>query len=177
MVPTCESATVVADTFVSVNSSSFGATTGTIYEPLSEEYIAAQTEKGLGKYISPDKQIDASTCFFPDYTWFVKGVPHWTWTTAEDMLLMTVVTSDKQLTIDDFAESQFMVKDPTNSQAMTAMTEENCHTEAWVADEETDHPATLTAKLKLFVNAFVAFFKELIIVIKEKVNTTTVPAE
>lgn len=177
MVPTCESATVVADTFVSVNSSSFGATTGTIYEPLSDEYIAAQTEKGLGKYISPDKQIDASTCFFPDYTWFVKGVPHWTWTTAEDMLLMTVVTSDRQLTIDDFDESQFMVKDPTNSQAMTAMTEENCHTEAWVADEETDHPATLTAKLKLFVNAFVAFFKELINVIKEKVNTTTVPAE
>ena len=125
MIPTCQSANNIADTFVSVTSSSFGATTGTIYEPLSDEYIAAQQEKGLGKYISPDKNIDASTCLLPDNTWFIKGVRHSEWTYAEDMLLMTVVTSDRQLTIDDFDESQFMVKHPTDWWAMTAMTEEN----------------------------------------------------
>lgn len=27
-------------------------------------------------HISPDKVIDASTCFFPEYTWFVKGMIH-----------------------------------------------------------------------------------------------------
>lgn len=177
MIPTCKSATVIADSFVSTASSSFGATTGTIYEPLSDEYIAAQTEKGLGKYISPDKQVDASTCILPDNTWFVKGVKHSEWTYAEDMLLMTVVTSDRQLTINDFDESQFMVKHPTDWWAMTAMTEDNCHTEAWVADEEVDHPTTITAKLKLFIKAFVTFCKELFRVIKEKVNTSTAPAE
>lgn len=29
-----------------------------------------------GKYVSADKAIDASTCLFPDYTWFVKDAPH-----------------------------------------------------------------------------------------------------
>ncbi len=29
-----------------------------------------------GKYISADKIIDASTCTYPDYTWFVKDAPH-----------------------------------------------------------------------------------------------------
>lgn len=177
LIPTCKSAVVIADSFVSTSSSSFGATTGTIYEPLSEEYIAAQTAKGLGRYISPDKQVDASTCILPDYTWFVKGVKHSEWTYAEDMLLMTVVSSEKQLSINDFDESQFMVKHPTDWWAMTAMTEENCHTEAWAADPETDHPSTLTAKLKLFFNALVNFFRELVRFVKEKTETTTVPAE
>ena len=177
MLPTCESATVIADSFVSTHSSSFGATTGTIYEPLSDEYIAAQTAKGLGKYISPDKQVDASTCILRDYTWFVKGVKHSEWTYAEDMLLMTVVTSDRQLSIDDFDESQFMVKHPTDWWAMTAMTEDNCHTEAWAADEETDHPSTFTAKIKLFFSALITFFKELVRFVKEKAETTTAPAE
>ncbi len=177
MIPTCESATVIADSFVSIHSSSFGATTGTIYEPLSDEYIAAQTEKGLGKYISPDKQIDASTCLLPDYTWFIKGIKHSEWTYAEDMLLMTVVTSDKQLSINDFDESQFMVKHPTDWWALTAMTEDNCHTEVWDADVETDHPTTLTAKLKLFVKALVNFCKELIRFVKEKMDATAAPAE
>ena len=29
-----------------------------------------------GKYVSADKMIDASTCTYPDYTWFVKDAPH-----------------------------------------------------------------------------------------------------
>lgn len=177
MLPTCESATVIADSFVSTHSSSFGATTGTIYEPLSDEYIAAQTAKGLGKYISPDKQVDASTCVLRDYTWFVKGVKHSEWTYAEDMLLMTVVTSDRQLSIADFDESQFMVKHPTDWWAMTAMTEENCHTEAWAADAETDHPSTFGAKIKLFFGALITFFKELVRFVKEKAEITTAAAE
>ncbi len=169
MIPTCQSATMIADSFTSVTSSSFGATTGTIYDTLSDEYIAAQTEKGLGKYISPDKNIDASTCLLPDYTWFLKGVKHSNWTYAEDMLLMTVVTSETQLTVDDFSESQFMVQHPTDWWALTAMTEDNCNTESWgQANEEEDHPSSLIGKLKMFLKAFVNWCKELIRVIKEK---------
>lgn len=171
MIPTCQSANNIADTFVSVTSSSFGATTGTIYEPLSDEYIAAQQEKGLGKYISPDKNIDASTCLLPDYTWFIKGVRHSEWTYAEDMLLMTVVTSDRQLTIDDFDESQFMVKHPTDWWAMTAMTEENCNTENWEVDEKLDHPTTLPGKLLAFLTSFFNWFRELVRILRNKINS------
>ena len=28
------------------------------------------------KYISPDKKIDASTCMYPDTTWFIKDLHH-----------------------------------------------------------------------------------------------------
>ncbi len=168
LVPTCKSATTIADSFVSVNSSSFGATTGTIYETLSDEYIAAQTEKGLGKYISPDKQIDASTCLLPDYTWFVKGVAHSNWTEAENMLLMTVITNETQLTVDDLPETQFMVQDPNYKGRMIPMTEENCHTEPWTADEETDHPTSSITRVKLYFEALTNFSKELLRVLKEK---------
>lgn len=170
MIPTCESREVIADSFVSTSSSSFGATTGTVYETLSDEYIAAQTEKGLAKYISPDKQIDASTCIFPDYTWFVKGVKHSDWTYAEDMLLMTVVTSDTQLTVDDFEEGQFMVKHPTNWWAMTAMTEENCNTENWDAVKENDKPTTFIGKIKAFFASYKIWWTQLKRILKEKFN-------
>lgn len=48
-----------------------------------------------GKYISDDKIIDASTCLFPNNTWFVKGIQHmnfWYNTEATDFLAELVVT-------------------------------------------------------------------------------------
>ena len=56
MIPICESENLIADQFVSVKSASFGATTSTIYDTLSDEYIAQREAEGKGKYISPDKQ-------------------------------------------------------------------------------------------------------------------------
>lgn len=170
LIPICESAELIADSFSSVKSSSFGATTGTVYENLSDEYIAAQQAKGLGRYISPDKQIDASTCLLPDNTWFVKGVRHSEWTYAEDMLLMTVVTSDRQLTIDDFAESQFMVKHPTDWWAMTAMNEDNCHTENWETNEKMDKPDTPAGKLFAFIRSLFDWFTQLVEILRNKAN-------
>ncbi|MCQ2471975.1 MAG: hypothetical protein MJ147_08065 [Clostridia bacterium] len=168
LLPICESDNMIADSFVSAESSSFGATTGTIYKPLSESYIASQEAKGLGKYISPDKQIDASTCLFPDSTWFVKGVKHSEWTDAENKLLTTVITADRQLTVDDFDETQFMVRNPDDGNRMIPMTEENCNTENWVADEKTDHPKTIFGKLRVFFKALIEWFKLVIEKIKTK---------
>lgn len=52
--------------------SSFGATTAPFNETFSEEYLA----KADPEYISPDKTVDTSTCFFPEKTWMVKGFKH-----------------------------------------------------------------------------------------------------
>ncbi len=41
---------------------------------VSEHGKTLDTEPG--KYVSADKMIDASTCLYPDYTWFVKDAPH-----------------------------------------------------------------------------------------------------
>ena len=53
-----------------------GATGSKVAGTLSRSYINAQKAKGLEKYISPDKQVDASTCLLPERTWFVKNLHH-----------------------------------------------------------------------------------------------------
>ncbi|MGN1417964.1 MAG: hypothetical protein ACI4W6_01395, partial [Acutalibacteraceae bacterium] len=128
MTPLLKDGSLLADEYVSVYNSSFGATTSTIYTTLSDEYIASQVEKGLGRYISPDKQIDASTCLFPDYTWFFKGVSHGYYSTPEVDLIMKVMDADRQLTVNDFDLTQFIVYD-YNTHTASPMTEENCHNE------------------------------------------------
>ena len=74
--PISEDCELIGDYMISVERQSFGATTSKVTETLPESYIQAQTDKGLGDYISADKQIDASTCLFPDNTWFIKNLIH-----------------------------------------------------------------------------------------------------
>lgn len=154
-----ESRDYVADQFATVNKASFGATTGTVYEDLSDEYIAARVAEGKGKYISPDKKIDASTCAFPDSTWFTKGITHSKWTDFETSVLLKVVTADTQLTIDDFEYTQFVVYD-NETETAYPMTEENCKTEAWEADKKFDRPETQKHTLFAFVFALLNWLVE-----------------
>lgn len=150
MVPTLKDGSLIGDEYVSTYRASLGATTANIYTTLSEEYIAQQKAKGLERYISPDKQVDASTCLFPDYTWFFKGAPHGHYSTPETDILMTVMDADTQLTINDFDLTQFVVYDIKNRVA-EPMTEDNCHNEFWEADDKIDHPVTKQERLASFL--------------------------
>ena len=167
MIPVCESSDLISDQIASVYRASYGATTSTVYDTLSDEYIEKQQEAGLGKYISPDKQIDASTCMFPDYTWFYKGATHSNWTSYEIKILYDVVSADKQLTVDDFEWGQFIVYDNETDTAYK-MTEDNCNTEAWEADKEKDEPETPYAKLFALIRSFINWFKEFIELLSAK---------
>lgn len=153
ILPICESYDAVSDQFVSVNHASFGAKTSTIYDTLSEDYISDRTANGFGKYISPDKQIDASTCIHPDCTWFVKNSSHSEYTEYEKKILYDVSTADRQLTVDDFEWSQFMVYD-YDTDTMTKMTADNCNTEQWEADKEADDRTDGTKNFFSFITAF-----------------------
>lgn len=170
MIPTSESAKLVADQFVSVKRASFGATTSTVYDTLSDEYIAARVAEGKGKYISPDKQIDASTCLFPDYTWFIKGNKHSNWCWWENDLVYTVVTADRQLSIDDFDFSQYVVYNKENNYA-DKMTTENCNTEQWEADPEKDMPSTKQGFIFVAVSALISWFIDLFKMLSDKFQT------
>lgn len=160
LLPICKSSELVADEFTSVTRSSFGATASTIYTFLSDEYISSLGEKA--KYVSPDKRVDASTCLYPDSTWFVKGSSHTLWNKYEDEIVHTVATADSQLTVNDLPYTQYMVYDAEND-TMAVMTEENCNTENWVADEKTDKPdngiGKVSAFFKSFFNWIINFFK------------------
>ena len=67
-----------------------------------------------GKYISADKVIDASTCLYPEYTWFVKDAPHIACrydSTYSDFIAF-LVTSETQPTIEtNSLYPQFMYAD------------------------------------------------------------------
>ena len=167
MAPLNQTNTAISDEFASVTRASFGATTSTIYDTLSDDYIAQRVAEGKGKYISPDKQVDASTCMFPDSTWFVKGATHVRRTGAENDMLYICITADRQLTVDDFDWTQFMVYD-NETGTMFPMTEENCHSEAFSTNKEDYEPSGFFAKIKAFFNALKRWFKLLPDFIKAK---------
>ncbi len=166
--PICETNYLISDQFASVGRSSFGATTGTIYNDLSEDYIASRIEKGFGAYLSPDGQIDASTCLFPDSTWFIKGSSHSNWSDWELRLLYDIASSEEHLTVNNSCwPSQFVVYSYTNPDEdadgeIEAMTTENCDTENWEADEKTDNPTDKHGKIFVAVTSLLKWLMELI---------------
>ena len=97
----------MSDGIVDTKYSSFGATTAKHGETLSADYLAGVD----AKYISPDKSIDASTCLFPEKTWFVKNYIH-THSTLLPELVMAILYADEEVTVDTYeAYPRFMIYD------------------------------------------------------------------
>lgn len=159
LTPICESADQIADQYATLEKSSFGATTApSIFETLSDEYIAKKAEEGKEKYISPDKMVDASTCRFPDYTWFTKNISHSYWHDFETTLLFNIITADKQYTVNDFDCTQFVVHNYETGEVV-AMTEENCHTESWYNEISNNASTGFFGKIIAFFKSLIAWFK------------------
>ncbi len=176
MIPVCESSDMISDQIASVYRASYGATTSTVYDTLTEDYILAQQEAGLGRYISPDKQIDASTCMFPDYTWFYKGATHSNWTSYEIKILYDVVSADRQLTVDDFEWGQFIVYDNDTDTAYK-MTEDNCNTEIWDTEDDVKEDQSPYLKLFNFIKSVINWFREFFKLIAPKLPAIGAPTE
>lgn len=81
---------------------SFGATAADYGTTLSAEYIAGMSEEDK-KFLSPDEKIDASTCLFPEKTWFIKNSYHDHFPDSVDVLLETMLTTD----MDVFSNEQY----------------------------------------------------------------------
>lgn len=73
--PLYKGATTQGDAYTSVYRQSFGANAADYEKIFSDKYISS-VEEANRKYISPDKKIDASTCLFPETTWFIKDLHH-----------------------------------------------------------------------------------------------------
>ncbi len=157
IIPICESGSELADELVTVEKSSFGATTSKIYDTLPDIYLAQMTPEER-KYVSPDKQVDASTCLFPDSTWFIKGASHAHWTDEEIQILYDVVSADRQLTVEDTEISQFMVYTYEDDTARK-MTTENCDTYVWSESSSAKPTNNPVQKLVAFLKALFNWFK------------------
>lgn len=68
-----------------------------------------QVLKYDGKFVSPDKMVDASTCLLPEQTWFFKYQEHNSWSEDYMKFLNWAIAFDGQPTINDNPEyPQFM---------------------------------------------------------------------
>ena len=110
MPPYLESYSVQGDGTVNIGDISFGAIGADIGNTLSVEYLNAAKKGGTIDYISDDLIVDASTCLFPDYTWFVRDVDHGYNPTCIDALMMDIFHTKNQATIKTFEKyPQFLV--------------------------------------------------------------------
>lgn len=96
---------MISDSYCSVEQASFGATTSSLFSTFSDEYIATADER----YISPDKQIDASTCLFPEKTWFIKNMQHKSFPGEMDAFLNEMVNTPDMNIYSDSKYPQYMV--------------------------------------------------------------------
>ena len=118
LAPIVESRNAESDFAVELKYSSLGATCLGYNETLPEDYVQqAHTEKN---YISPDRKIDASTCAFPDRTWFIKNSSHLGTLTGdtgcEDTMMQWLLTSEQQPTVwDDPSFPQYLSYFPDGS--------------------------------------------------------------
>ena len=95
------------DFLIDAEFASGGAVCSKLGEMLPDTYTQA---KDCGHdHISPDRQIDASTCMFPEQTWFIRDMAHVDYPVGESTdFLITLSSSESQLTVQNSGYSQFM---------------------------------------------------------------------
>ncbi len=95
--PVIESWDDMNDGVIDTVYASFGATCSTLKGTLGEGYRQA-VEDGYN-HLSPDVQIDASTCAYPEQTWFVKGLLHMHYFRDYDRIETYILYAENQVTV------------------------------------------------------------------------------
>jgi len=106
------------DTVIDTKYTSFGATVANYKSELTEKQINASKPE----MISPDKTIDASTCLFPEKTWFIKNYSHFNADILLDLQYM-ILYSKEEITVNSLEEyPRYLIY---NSDKMTVTADEN----------------------------------------------------
>lgn len=154
-----------SDQWVSLENASFGATVAAINATLSDEYIKERKEAGFGAYITPDRQVDTSTCLFPDYTWIVKGLHHDDWQDCVEELIYSVCSSSEQLTVNSMEKYPRFLRYYEETHSLSPLTKENMNCEEYY-DVDTGSTENMTKFQRLF-----KIVKELIGLLKAFLNS------
>ena len=90
---------VCDDYLIDTALASGGAVCADVFETLPESYVQKRDRKH--NHISPDRVIDASTCMFPELTWFVRDMGHLDYPYGSEGMefLLWLVRMDSQYTI------------------------------------------------------------------------------
>ncbi len=169
-IPLSDKAKYHSDGIISVDTQTLGATSAIMGSTFSSSYIKKAEENGTAGYISPDKTIDASTCFLPDHTWFIKGSSHGVMPYNIDVLQAQVFNAsgygDASAyvtvgTLPEFPQYLCMVSDDEYA-PLVPLTEENSN----IGDEWNvsifDHFSNFFEKLFSFITELVYQLKNMI---------------
>ncbi len=151
LVPFLEESGMQSDGDITVQKLAFGATSVKIGETLSREYILKKQLEGNDAYLSKDLIIDASTCLFPDYTWFVKNQAHGDWASCVNSLIYEFLRTDEQLTVWNSKNgyTQFMNYDSAKNKLVPITTSDPGDGNG---DSSTDSSGSPTNFLSIIIN-------------------------
>lgn len=114
----------MADGTILTSAQSFGATCSEVGGSLGNNYKQAKDCKCGKNHVSADNQIDASTCAFPDITWFAKNLRHTNESKYVAQLVDLVAYSEEQVTVNTYEEyPQFLIS--IDGAALVPLTKEN----------------------------------------------------
>ena len=150
----------LSDGLVSLKDSSFGATCAEVGSKLTDDYISKRIAEGYGDYISTDKQVDTSTCTFPETTWIVKNVQHDDFDRTGKALAEKFLNGT-DVTVENSGFARFRVND-YETLTVETMTEENCGDLEFISrPEEKPTTSTILASLMRFLTSIMNFFRNL----------------
>ncbi len=97
---------IPSDTVVDTKSASLGATTAAFGTHFNDTYLEGKDMS----LISPDRTIDASTCLFPEKTWFIKNIMH-SETDITRPIHSELLFGKEEATVENFRLPRFMIYD------------------------------------------------------------------
>lgn len=157
--PLTADADLLSDSLVSLKHAAYGATTAPISQTLSESYINSHDSK----YISPDKQVDLSTCVQPNRTWILKNAHHDQIDSLHPLIyaFLNGTKEDADTIYKDYGFSRFMVFD-YNTMTATNMTADNCADYDFI-NKSVEEPTTETRVVSFmrFFTMIIEFFTKL----------------
>lgn len=98
--PLSKDALAQTDGTALTSATSFGAVCADYEKVLSKSYINLMSEESK-KYLSPDNMIDASTCLFPETTWFIKNCYHNNFPASMDRLIVSFYKTENMTVFTD----------------------------------------------------------------------------
>lgn len=131
-VPLGSKSTNQSDFLVDTRHTSMGAICADYGTTLGDGYVQAINDGH--NHLSPDNVIDASTCAFPEITWFVKDMMHTWYTDGYHEFVYTLIYNPGQETIHTFPEyPQFLVNNQ-ETEALEPLTTANMDTQSTDVD-------------------------------------------
>ena len=150
-VPVTKEADILSDDICDLRQASMGAVCSDITGTLSSAYIENAKANGTFGFISPDLQVDASACFLPERTWFIKNLEHKNFPDDVNRLFDIIINTDGLTVFDDETYPQYMVYND-ETQTISPMNADN-------QDTTQRYNVSFFDALKKFFSSVIHFIK------------------